>query len=174
MKKIITISFLLIQLVVSAQTKIDTLVFNKVNEYRVSMNLNPLKWDTTCFKASNIHTKYIKRTNKLSHTEDTLVNPQDRLKFFDNKGKWTMINEVCVFTQTRNIKGEVDYDRLATDVVEGWKSSKLHNEALLDKNCSFSGVGCFVIKRSSGIKGITNYQVISTMLIVGGTYRKLK
>jgi uncharacterized protein YkwD len=171
MKKIITISFLLIQLVVSSQTKIDTLVFNKVNEYRITMCLNPLKWDNTSFKASNIHTKYLVRTGKVGHTEDTLVNPQDRLKFFDKKGKWVTICEVALSTKPRNIK-DTDIDiieKLATDIVNGWKSSKLHNDILLHKNCSLTGVSCFIIKRPFGIKGVNNYRVVSTMLVVGVT-----
>ena len=175
MKNIITTIFIMLSLSLFSQTKIDTLVFNKVNEYRISMCLNPLKWETTCFKASEIHTKYLKHTNKVGHTEDTLVNPQDRLKFFDKKGKWTIINEVALSTKPRNIKDtEIDInEKLATDVVEVWKSSKDHNDILLNKNCSFSGVSCLVIKQPFGIKGINNYRVISTMLIVGGTYRKL-
>jgi uncharacterized protein YkwD len=174
MKKIIILFLLAIQFV-SAQTKIDTLVFNKVNEYRSSMNLNPLKWDTTSFKASNIHTKYLVKTGRVGHSEDSLKEPKDRMKVFDKKGKWTTICEVALSTKPRNIK-DTDIDineKLATDVVNGWKSSKDHNEILLDKNCSFSGVSCLLIIIPSGINGINNYRVISTMLIVGGTYRKL-
>jgi uncharacterized protein YkwD len=174
MKKIIILFLLAIQFV-SAQTKLDSLVFEKVNQYRIENGLKEFKFDSVCFKASKHHTSYLVKTGRVGHSEDSLKEPKDRMKVFDKKNKWTIICEVALSTKPRNIK-DIDIDineKLATDVVNGWKSSKDHNNILLDKNCSFSGVSCFIIKRPFGINGINNYRVISTMLIVGGTYRKL-
>jgi uncharacterized protein YkwD len=176
MRALITIFLVFISILTFGQTKLDTLVFNKVNEYRVSMNIEPLKWDTTCFKASEIHTKYLVKTGKVGHTEDSLKDPKDRMRVFDKKGKWSIINEVAISTKPRNIKGTENeiLEKLATDVVEGWKSSKDHNAALLDSLfIYFSGVSCVVVSKPSGFKDMKNYRVVATMLIVGGTYRKL-
>lgn len=177
MKSLFTIILTFLSIFVLAQTKLDTLVFNKVNDYRVSMSVPILKWDTTCFNASRIHTKYLVRTGKVGHGEDSLKEPKERMKVFDKKGKWTTICEVALSTKPINIK-DTDIDileKLATAVVDGWKSSKDHNDILLDKDvsCKFAGVSCKVIDKPSGIKGINNYQVFSTMLTVGGSYRKL-
>lgn len=173
MKSIATILFVFISVLVMAQTKLDTLVFNKVNDYRVSNNIPMLKWDTTCFNASRIHTDYLAKTGKVGHTEDSLKETKDRLRVFDKRGKWTIINEIAVSVNL-NIKGEVDFEKLATAVVEKWKSSRDHNVALLDYLfIYFGGVSCKIIIKPSGLKEVNNYQVFATMIIEGGSYRKL-
>ena len=44
---------------VMAQTKLDTILFNKINEYRVSKGLNELKWDLSGYRAVDHHTIYL-------------------------------------------------------------------------------------------------------------------
>jgi len=44
---------------VMAQTKLDTILFNKINEYRVSKGLKELKWDSCGYRAVDHHTLYL-------------------------------------------------------------------------------------------------------------------
>ena len=173
MKSITTIIFTFISAVFVAQTKLDTLVFNKVNEYRISMGVSELKWDTTSFKAAKLHTNYLVRTGKVGHKEDTLIEPKDRLKVFDNTYKWTVINEVALSTNLNINKTDSVDEKIADKIVDGWKKSPLHNMAILDTMCYYAGVECVVKIKPTGIKGIDNYQVVSTMVLVGGFRRKL-
>lgn len=177
MRALFTIFLVIFNLIAFTQTKLDTLVFNKVNEYRISMNVEPLKWDTICFKAAEFHTKFIVKSGKVGHTEDSLKDPKDRVRVFDKKGKWSIISEVAISTKPFNTKvseNEV-IEKLANDVVDGWKASKEHNAILLDSLfIYFGGVSCQVVAKPSGIKDVTNYRVVATMLIVGGTYRNYK
>ena len=85
MKLISTILFLLLSNLVSSQTNLDSLVLKEINSYRVSKDLKILSPTTSNFKASNHHSKYLVRNNKIGHTEDTLTNPIDRLIFFGGK-----------------------------------------------------------------------------------------
>ncbi len=172
MKNILTIIILLITLSsMFSQTKLDSVVFEKVNEYRISKGFKSLGWDITCYKAAKVHTNYLFRTGKVGHKEDTLVDPKDRLRYVDSKGKWTIINEVAISTNI-NIKDD-SIDKIAILIVNGWKNSKLHNDVILDSVSLFSGVECILKIRPQGLKDVYNYQVISTMVIVGGIYRNL-
>lgn len=170
MRALITIFLVFISILTFGQTKIDTVVFNKVNEYRVSKNIEPLKWDTTCFKAAEIHTKYLIKTGKVGHTEDSLKDPEDRIRVFNKKTRFKTICEVAVSTKPINIKDtDVDIiEKLATAVVNGWKESDSHNKILLNKGvtCRFAGVSSLIISIPSGFRGVKNYRVLSTMVLI--------
>ena len=58
MKKLIVL-FLFISICGFGQTKLDSILFNKINEYRKSKHLKTLKWDTCGYKATKHHTLYL-------------------------------------------------------------------------------------------------------------------
>lgn len=169
MRSLITIFLLFISILTFGQTKVDTLVFNKVNEYRISENIEPLKWDTNCFKVVEIHTKYLIKTGKVGHEEDSLKDPEDRIRVFNKKTRFKTICEVAVST-TINIKDtDVDIiEKLATSVVNEWKESDSHNSILLNKGvtCRFTGVSSLIIIIPSVFRGVKNYRVLSTMVLI--------
>lgn len=171
MKFLCTLILALTTVSTIAQTKLDSLVFNKVNEYRISMGLSKLKFDTTCFKAASLHTKFLTKTDKVGHKEDTLIDTKDRLGFYDKTHKWTIINEVAISTNINLNKSDSIDEKLSILIVNSWEKSIKHNEALLD-NLFCSGVECIVKVTPTGISNINNYQVVSTMVLVGGIYRK--
>lgn len=47
----------------NAQTRLDRKVFDKVNEYRDSLCLPKLEWDSGAYKASEYQSTYLKSTN---------------------------------------------------------------------------------------------------------------
>jgi uncharacterized protein YkwD len=156
------------------QTKFDTILFNKINEYRISKNLNVLKWDTIAYKASEHHTKYIvvedfysfkkiksefKNTSKDTifikfktspHNEKApFYSPSDRYKYYGGK-KYESAGEVIAW-YCENIKNKdsLKYEKLAIGILELWKKSTLHNKIILDPNAT-KGCGSTIIEVYDG------------------------
>lgn len=156
-----------------SQTKLDSAIFNKVNQYRKSQNLKPVVWDSICFKAAKKHTTYLYQKNFSiwpqsfsGHTEDTLINPSDRYKFYSNNRKFLHLAEVSLsISRNYNSNDSLLIDKISTQVVEGWKSSVKHNKILLD-DFSFAGINCQYFTKSSGFRGGSNYRIVSTMVFV--------
>jgi len=171
-----------------AQTKLDTLVFNKINEYRVSKGLNKVSWDTVCFKASKHHSEYLEGLARVSnymvittgHSENVakFADVTDRFIYFGGKTKTTSagvwLGEI-VQTFNSNFKdSDVSVlNRISDSIVVHWKNSPKHNEIMLMSNYRFGGAGCKVVTRPVGLKGWTNYSVWSTFVFADRTKFKV-
>jgi len=158
-----TILLLLISIMGFSQTRLDSLVLVEINSYRNSKGLDSVRYSTTNFKASNHHSKYLVRTGKIGHTEDTLVSTSDRVKFYG--GKSTHIGE-NVSSLALNIKDSDDQylNKISKEIVRSWINSPEHNKMLLS-NFKFAGVSCVTSTRSTGIKGWSNISVVSTLVL---------
>jgi uncharacterized protein YkwD len=173
MKKIIILFLLAIQFV-SAQTKLDSLVFGKVNQYRLENGLKEFKFDTVCFKSSKHHTSYLYRKNLAvwpnsfcGHSEDTLKDHSDRYKFYSNNKRFLHLGEVAQSISKNYKVIDTDYlDKMASSIVDAWKSSPKHNELILKSDFLFGGVSCQYFTKSCGINTYLNYRIVATMLLV--------
>jgi len=173
MKTIATIIFAFISVFVTAQTKLDTLVFNKVNEYRVSKGVPELKWDTNSFKAANLHTKYLFRKNFAlwpvtfsGHSEDTLKSPSDRFESI-SKERWTKVGEAALaISKNYKVGDTLMYNKMATEIVTAWKLSEKHNEIILSREYVFGGVSCDSLVKGTGLKGVDSYRIVSTFFLI--------
>jgi len=60
----------------NAQTSLDSLMFNKINNYRESKGLFNIIWSDSVYKMSNHHSKYLMIINQdstksiITHTEE--------------------------------------------------------------------------------------------------------
>lgn len=151
MKKIISILFLFVPLFLFSQTKLDSLVFEKINEYRISKGVFPLVWDTCSYKASKHHALYLsnmifplngdmKILNYLStcgsdgnfrwHLEDTIVkNFIDTVRTSDDRENkfFKYKNRDSMRTSNENIEMigiYGDIQKASTDIVRGWINAK--------------------------------------------------
>lgn len=163
MKFIQTLFLLLISIVSFSQTRLDSLVLIEINSYRISKGLDSVKYSDINFKASNHHSKYLVRTGKIGHTEDTLVSTSDRVKFYG--GRSTHIGE-NVSSLSLNVKDSDDQylNKISKSIVKSWMESPEHNRILLS-NFKFAGVSCITTKKSTGIKGWSNISVVSTLVL---------
>jgi uncharacterized protein YkwD len=164
MKNLITIIALFITSFVSAQTKLDSLVLVKVNEYRTSLGLNKVQFDTVSFLAADNQASYLfKNDNVVGHDQDNIgfETPGKRYAYFGgNKNASTA--EVCNSVNT-NLKVDSD-DNLAKLIVDAWKNSFEHNKILVDAKYKFAGVSTKVTTSNTGIKNWTHYDIKSTMV----------
>jgi uncharacterized protein YkwD len=164
---------LLLSISCFAQTKLDSLVFNKVNEYRASKGLSKISWDTAAFKASKCHSDYLEglaaKTNytviTAGHSENAkgLEDAEDRFIHFGGKTKY--VGEIVLINSSNLKDNDADkLDKLATSLVKQWKDSPKHNEIMLTPNFNFGGISCKIITRPAGLRGITNYETWSTFV----------
>ncbi len=146
-----------------SQTRLDSLVLIEINSYRISKGLDSVKYSDINFKSSNHHSKYLVRTGKIGHTEDTLVSTSDRVKFYG--GRSTHIGE-NVSSLSLNVKDSDDQylNKISKSIVKSWIESPEHNKMLLS-NFKFAGVSCITTKKSTGIKGWSNISVLSTLVL---------
>jgi uncharacterized protein YkwD len=176
MKKLIIILFLFLVNTVFAQSKLDSLVLVKVNEYRVSLSLNKVEFDSVCYKAAKCQASYLAniyiandmKKYTMGHGQDVkgFETHDKRLNAF-GKYKFLKTAEVCNFEFINfNVNDTLGYDKLATNILELWKSSPAHNEAIIDPNYKFAANYSYEIVKASGFKNVNHYEVFSTMVFI--------
>lgn len=184
--------FLFLSLSTFSQTKLDTLLFNKVNEYRVSKNLKELKWDTSAYKATKHHTLYLAENKfnspkffleltkkdrystssiiikslKYPHREDSIIFnlPSDRYKYYG--GNYNYIGEI-IAGMNKSIKSDdsLKFEKLSIEILNGWKNSPEHNKILLIPNITKGGCSTIIEIIEQGIKNYKIYFTTSTFLV---------
>jgi len=164
MKNLITVIALFITSFVSAQTKLDSLVLVKVNEYRASKGLNKVEFDIVSYKSAENQASYLfKNDSVIGHDQNNIgfETPGKRYIYFGgNKNASTA--EVCNTVNT-NLKVDSD-NNLAKLIVDAWKNSFEHNKILVDAKYKFAGVSTKVTTSNTGIKNWTHYDIKSTMV----------
>jgi uncharacterized protein YkwD len=164
MKKIISILFLFLSVSVFAQTKLDSLVLVKVNEYRVYKGLNKVQFDIVSYKSAENQASYLfKNDSIVGHDQNNIgfETPGKRYIYFGGNVNASTA-EVCNTVNT-NLKVDND-DNLAKLIVDAWKNSFEHNKILIDAKYKFAGVSTKVTTSSTGVKNWTHYDIRSTMV----------
>ena len=163
MKKLIMILFLtFIWFNLFSQTKYDSLLFEKINEYRVSNGLNELIWNEEVYNMSVHHSTYLSlQTDSIIDDKDSIIayaghkeNQKDNFlqlktlkdrfnKYVKNKNDIMCWGENFYFgTYDTNIR---DMFYIIEKIMDGWKTSRGHNEFLLDKNIIYGA--CSIIEK---------------------------
>lgn len=173
MKKIISLLLLILNSYVYSQTKLDTLVYKKINELRTQSGLTTLSLEQNCNSAAKNHTRYILEINKTKwpnshcgHNQEVLKRPIDRYMFY-SKETPLRLGEV-VLTITRNfseISEDSMFTALSSQIVELWKSSKGHH-AILVGDFTYIGVSTKFFTKKNGFNNSTNYRIVSTAVLM--------
>jgi len=143
MKTIFIIISLLFASQFSAQTKLDSMLFNKVNEYRLSNGLDKIVWDDNIYKASNHHSTYLKLLNydslktTITHSENVDVKDfEELIEFYDRFDKYAPRKNVYT---AENVTGTLKkknflIENLVDIIFDKWKTSSKHNAIMLSSN----------------------------------------
>ena len=141
MKTILISLFMMFVLNMFSQTKLDKLVFKKINEYRKQKGLHEFLWDEKAYKASDYHLKYLLKNSILSHSENNNTpTPYLRLKKYGANPSFSGENANVVSFS------EMNEELIAIDIVNGWKGSPGHNKTMLSeykKSAVSCGQGVF-------------------------------
>ncbi len=165
MKITTTIFLILFYLVSFSQTRLDSLVLVKINEYRISKGIPAVMLSDVNCNAAIHHSKYLIPYPFLKHTEDTLVTVKDRVIFYGGD-KETLYGENITFVSKNYQSNDIMIDdKLANEIVDSWKKSKNHNKILLDKRFKFAGVGTIVENNNVNIKNWINLNATSTLVM---------
>jgi len=164
MKKLITLLLAIVSVSAFSQTKLDSLVLDKVNEYRVSLGLNKVVFDKNLYDAAKCQATYLKSKGVVGHDQATKgFETLEKRLFKFNKTKFTKAGEVCNFVNM-NINDKEGYDKLASKIVEEWKKSPSHNKAITDPDFKYAASYSDVTKTNSGFVNIKHYDVYTTMV----------
>lgn len=159
------ISILFFSSLVFGQTKVDSenfdfdlleeMVIEKVNEERSSRGLSILKLDRKLGKAAANHSIYQAKKKRMTHNQTSGKNKTVSERVKNTGAKFEMISENVAFTDAF---GEVEmkvgrkkqifkadtYQGLADIFFMGWKNSKPHLGAIINKNFTHTGISfCF-------------------------------
>lgn len=150
MKKILFILFVLISKLSSSQTRLDSLIFDRINEYRELNCLNRIIWDTTTYKVGDNQTEYMYLTNFIEHIQEKpndttilgnfIIEPsivKRFTKYVECKYQTNYYGENLIRVKLDSIYNE---DDIVTEIISSWISSKEHNELLLDKDMIYGSI----------------------------------
>ena len=123
--------------------KLEKIIFKKVNDFRVSEGLSPVKWNDKVYDAAYHHALYIsKRGIQVSHYEIKSVydkenfvemeRAQDRIKQYYHKDAWGV---ECI-ANINFVWYNGDLEKIAEWTVNAWIKSPDHRKGLLFKSPS--------------------------------------
>jgi len=142
MKKILVIAFIVSNSISFAQTKLDSVLLNKINNYRNSKGLNALIWNDSLYLVADNQSQYMSLTNEVLHTQQLYDSsilksfiPQPvflkRFQKFINRNVPRIVGENLV-SHSVLFNADINVDSLAEKLLETWINSPSHNELLLD------------------------------------------
>jgi len=138
MKKLITILLLFLTITSYGQDILDSLVFEKINEYRIENNVHALTLDTSIYKVAYLHSKYLHDNGYpfnypygSGHYEEVLVNPSDRLRAQGVPFVACGENIASFSVVLVGKDGWVDMEDMVNHVLKLWINSPGHHKLML-------------------------------------------
>ena len=180
MKKIIIILTFLVSNQMFSQTKIDSLIFVKVNQYRVENGLCELRWSNEAYNVAKNQSEYCVRLKDINHEQldsvgsDFSIEPTFK-KRFNNGGiktdgdDWLIAENLFVIVDTNSNRID-SLEYIANETLISWKNSPIHNEVMLIENINFASVANSIGK--SRKKTIFDFDTMSyyVSILNGKTY----
>jgi len=142
MKKILFILLVLISNLSSSQTRLDSLLLNKINNYRSSKGLNSLIWNDSLYSVADNQSEYMFLTNEILHNQkmydSTILKsflPEpifiNRFLKHINPNIFRMVGENLVSHKLESYNN-INLDSLSNELLLSWINSPSHNKLLLD------------------------------------------
>ena len=151
MKKLITLLSLILTLNSYGQDVLDSLVFERINDYRIENGVQPLILDTSIYKAAYHHAKYLHDNGypgsyplNSGHYEKVLEKPSDRLKA---QGVLFLACGENITTFTVNFVGEdgwIDMEKTASKVLDVWVNSPSHHKLLISPKPTEGAIAIYI------------------------------
>ena len=121
MKKILTILLTILTISSYGQTKLDLLIFDKVNKYRVENGLSTWVWEDKVFLIAEKHNNYQVKISDISHEElqdvENHVEVSRLSHRFDSVfTDWLRCGENAAVVNTKGMT----LDEIATATLEMW------------------------------------------------------
>lgn len=132
MKNLLTTLLLILTITSYGQTKLDSLIFDMVNEYRVSNGLTAWVWDDNTFLIAEKHNEYQVKISDISHKELQDVEDHKEVSRLAHRfdvvfTNWMRCGENIAVVNTLDLSVE----EIAATTLEMWIASPPHNRTLL-------------------------------------------
>jgi uncharacterized protein YkwD len=144
MRIINTLIFLITFISLKSQTDLDFKVFEKVNDWRIENNIEPLTWCDKAYQVAKNQSTFNRLTKSISHNQfqhdsigDFIIEDKFEKKFHNKEIKAMMYGENIARILSF---GTGSIDSLSTHVVELWKGSYGHNLMMLMGEVQFGAI----------------------------------
>lgn len=119
-----------------SQNRIDSLVFNHINEYRRLNGIHPLDWDTVTYRVGVDQVDFMTRTNLCTH--DQTRNEEYNSSLFREKFRKNGVQDDKLIAENLTLfnidSTDICEEEIACKIFNNWINSKSHHELLLDKD----------------------------------------
>ena len=170
MKFFITLIFIVTSLLSFSQTKLDSLVFDKLNKYRDSLGLTKVEWDSIAFKPAQNQSTYLSNASTpdkvvCGHSQNTPGYETSIKRYFkltgrDEKKPIIFFSEVCNFINVNRKYSDTDnyiYELMSDKIIKAFINSPDHNSAITSDKAKFAGVSTNYKVQENGFKKGTKY-----------------
>ncbi len=180
MEKILIIALIFISTLSFGQIsdhKLDSILFVKINEYRISKGVKALIWDSASYEATKHHSLYLFKINTdiektiCTHTQrldvgiKILETPKDRYMYFGGKS----VNSVGECAAGGVVVYVLDlHEEMSIEILDQWKKSPPHNLGLLDSTSEFGSVASS-LREVGNFRNRKGYMSYSTFIYGGKT-----
>lgn len=132
------------------QVKLEKLVLQYINDYRVSLGRKPVKWDDNIYRVAAHHARYLAfRGIELSHFE-TQDRPNhvevryfcDRVRYFNIPSRESIENITSAYVY--EFETQKDYEKVAHEIVNNWINSIAHKNSMIQYNMEVGAVSIFL------------------------------
>jgi len=147
MKLIAITTLLLVSLLSSSQTTMDTMIFNKINEYRIENCLAPIKMSSKAYMVAENQSHYNTLIKWIYHDQNIKLDSFTTEPVFTKRfNRFGIETNSCTFLVGENLAVIVDssdictLSKIADRTLEGWKNSKAHNDLLLTPGLEYGNI----------------------------------
>lgn len=171
MKTILTLIMFITTSVIFSQTSLEKKVFRIVNEYRDSLGLNQLEWDTTCYHASGLQSSYLKLNNDIlthSNTNKGYETVSDRYKKSGGilkDGEYLIAEISNSLNKNYKVCDSLVEEKIAKDIFLLWRNSIEHNKIMIQVNLKLAGCSVRMTETPGNTKSWKHYEVVTTMVL---------
>lgn len=111
------------------------MVFEKINQYRLSLHLSKLEWSGEIYLSAEHHTKYMVKNDIVTHDEiGNTPKLRDRLTKYGGVSNY--VSEICL---GRLVHDDNDIETLSNGIVKQWRDSPPHNKLMTNPKITHMG-----------------------------------
>lgn len=137
--------FLLLTFFANTQSKVDSLILEKVNDLRDSLGLNQLVFDQSLIDAASDHAYYLSKKRKLTHFQ-TVYNketPEDRVVYYNGTRTYIGENVASLNINPKKLSDEL----IANEFFNSWLYSPPHYQNMI--NSTYTHIGISLLNRTN-------------------------
>lgn len=157
--------------VIFSQTSLEKKVFRIVNDYRDSLGLNQLEWDTTCYLAAGFQSTYLKSSNGLL----THFNPNKEYETVSDRhkkaggilktGKYLIAEISNSLNKNYKVCDSLVEEKIAKDIFLLWRNSIDHNKIMIKVDVKLAGCSVRLTETTGNTKSWKHYEIVTTMVL---------